>query len=556
MRAISSILMIAMLTLCIVRVQGQCVDEIYGTTQEGETGYAACEDIFDGFRSALCSGGQYEESDTTHCVLRGTTVFSYGINTINSLVGDVISLSLITDNANLQSFTVSPDLPSGLEFDTSNGKITGLTNAATPTATYTVTAGDQSTEITITVSTVICPAMDSFPETVDGQTASSTTACPEGMTGTATRVCNNGHFGDINISACTPLTPAGLNYSPYSINVKVGEAVFAKPSYTNTVTSFSISPSLPTGLTFDQTTGAIRGSSAVAVVNSYHTITATNASGSTTASITINISNASCTGLKSDNNQDITTTSGSMLSHVCPEGQTGAATRMCTNGVYSSLVDYTSCDYTRPTGFNYSPNTFILNVGEELNSGRPFFNGVATYFTITPPLPEGFVLDATTGVISGSYSVTTMYSGTVKAKPKEGSNMEASTMITIQVITPSCAETEDFHAVAVGSSAKFTCLDGYEGVMVRKCVASGSGAKWGLADVHCQAEQDYTFVIIGGGIFVVCLIILLIGCCVKSSRTRSKNTKNLPKSVPKAAPKVASIDLVKNTYLYNKYSNN
>ena len=122
---------------------------------------------------------------------------------------------------------------------------------------------------------------------------------------------------------------------------------------------------------------------------------------------------------------------------------------------------------------------------------------------------------------------------------------EVSTSITIQVITPSCDDTEDFHAVAVGSSAKFTCPSGYEGSMVRKCVPNGSGAKWDYAESHCQTEQDYTFMIIGGGIFAVCLIILLIGCCVKSSRTRSKNTKNLPstktsaKAVPKAAPKAA-----------------
>ena len=286
MRAISSILMIAMLTLCIVRVQGECVNDIYGTTQEGETAYAACEDAYDGFRSALCSGGEYQAEDTTHCVLRGTTVFSYGINTMNWFVGDVADLTLVTDNAKLKNFAVSPDLPTGLELNTANGKITGMPSAASSSAVYTVTAGDQSTEITISVSNVVCPAMDSFPETISGQTASSTTACPEGMEGTATRVCNNGHFGDINTSACTPKAPTGLYYSPSSINVKAGEAVFAKPFYTNTATSFSISPSLPAGLNFSQTTGTISGTSAVAVPSNTYVITASNGSQSTTASVT------------------------------------------------------------------------------------------------------------------------------------------------------------------------------------------------------------------------------------------------------------------------------
>ena len=54
-----------------------------------------------------------------------------------------------------------------------------------------------------------------------------------------------------------------------------------------TITSWSVSPSLPAGLSLDSSTGAISGTPSAVTSSANYTITATNTGGSDTATITI-----------------------------------------------------------------------------------------------------------------------------------------------------------------------------------------------------------------------------------------------------------------------------
>ena len=54
-----------------------------------------------------------------------------------------------------------------------------------------------------------------------------------------------------------------------------------------TITGWSVSPSLPAGLSLDSTTGAINGTPTAVTVSATYTITATNTGGSDTATVTI-----------------------------------------------------------------------------------------------------------------------------------------------------------------------------------------------------------------------------------------------------------------------------
>lgn len=79
-----------------------------------------------------------------------------------------------------------------------------------------------------------------------------------------------------------PAAPSGLGYTGQATFI-AGETIAPlTPSVTGAVTRFSVSPSLPTGLTLDTTTGAIRGTPTAAAAMTTYTVSASNEAGSTT----------------------------------------------------------------------------------------------------------------------------------------------------------------------------------------------------------------------------------------------------------------------------------
>ncbi|MFL0163402.1 putative Ig domain-containing protein, partial [Aquirufa salirivi] len=66
---------------------------------------------------------------------------------------------------------------------------------------------------------------------------------------------------------------------------------------TGTVTSYSISTPLPTGLLFNTTTGVISGNPSVTSPATDYTVTATNVTGSTTAVVRITVNAAAPSAL-------------------------------------------------------------------------------------------------------------------------------------------------------------------------------------------------------------------------------------------------------------------
>lgn len=84
--------------------------------------------------------------------------------------------------------------------------------------------------------------------------------------------------------------PSNLTYTSSSIVATVGTAITSlSPTVTGTVTSYTISPSLPSGLSINSTTGVVSGTpTSLELVKSY-TITASNSAGSTTFAINISV---------------------------------------------------------------------------------------------------------------------------------------------------------------------------------------------------------------------------------------------------------------------------
>ena len=540
---------------CIAQTaQGTCTDSTFGTVEDGETAYAACPVTQDGYQSALCTNGAYEAADLSHCTDRSITVFSYGIASASFFVGHpIISMALKTDGS-ISSYSISPDLPEGLDFNTGSGVISGTPSVVSAEMPYTVTGiattggVNPTTTITISVSVVMCPALDSFPTVASGETSSSTAACPTGTQGTATRLCTDGFFGDIDVSGCQQLAPSGLSYSG-DLSVVRNKPLILTPSYSNTVTSFEVSSgSLPTGVTLSTTTGTISG--VPSATGSFSATIRANGAGSTTKSLSFSIAAASCNGLQDKNGLSVEISNSGQINFDCDEGYTGTWSYTCLDGVYKNKFEGL-CQASRPTLFQYSVSSFSLKVNEHMWSGRPFYSGVAHFFSTGDPLPEGFTIDNSTGIIEGSSSTAfqSVQSITVYAMMNAGvsTSLRASTTVSIMVSDYECAATQDFEGQKVGDKSEFLCPDGYEGTMRRECqmVEGENRAQWGLPESHCQVSPDFTFVYIGVGVFVVCLIIMIIGLIVKSSRSRSKSQKkNLsktaskpaPKAVPKAAP--------------------
>jgi hypothetical protein len=180
---------------------------------------------------------------TVNLPLPAPSGLQYAQSSIVATVGTAISTDTPTVTGTVASYAVSPALPAGLSLSSSTGAISGTPTAASAQTSYTVTASNASGSTTATVQI----------------TVNSTTA-----------------------------PPANLSYSTATIAAIDGEAITTDTStVTGTVTSWSVTPQLPTGLSLNAATGAVSGTPSTVVSASNYTVTAANANGSTTAVLQI-----------------------------------------------------------------------------------------------------------------------------------------------------------------------------------------------------------------------------------------------------------------------------
>jgi len=157
--------------------------------------------------------------------------------------------------------------------------------------------------------------------------------------------------GGSNNTTPPVIPPSNLSYAQPSISAVVNQAIGADaPSVTGTVTSYTVSPALPAGLSLNGTTGIITGTPSAASAKSSYTITASNSAGTATAIVQI--------------------------------------------AVVTPLPP--------PTGLMYPQTTIDTFVGQALTPDIPASLGTITSYTISPALPPGLSIDPSTGVISGT----------------------------------------------------------------------------------------------------------------------------------------------------------
>lgn len=341
----------------------------------------------------------------------------------------------------VDAYSVAPALPAGLSFNTTTGQISGTPTAAAAQATYTITAsnvgGSTTFGLILTVQPSGAPSMLSYPNpvtlvatqpmtalnpTVIGTvlTYSVSPALPSGLslntatgqisgtpisvTALANYIITAGNaLGStsfvlsLKVDAVPLAPPTGLSYpSPRTYTVGVAIAALS-PTVTGTVTAYSVAPALPTGLSLNASSGQISGTPTVVSAATNYTITASNSSGGTTFALNITV-------------------------NVAP-----------------------------PSALSYpSPHTFVA--GTPISAISPTVTGTVTSYSVSPALPAGLLLNASTGVIAGTPTTATVQAGyTITASNGSGSTTFVLT-VTVNALPPSGLSYPNPQSYTVGTA--------------------------------------------------------------------------------------------------------
>jgi PKD repeat protein len=158
------------------------------------------------------------------------------ISNINSnpiYVGDSITL-----------FNINPSLPMGVNLDSITGKISGIPTVLSPLTTYTITGTNSGGTTNATIKLIV-----------------------------------------------KAIAPNAMSYAPSLVIATNGLTnISSSPSYTgDSITSFSIAPAFPSGISLNTSTGLISGIPSVVSAQTLYTITGSNTGGSTNATFTLTV---------------------------------------------------------------------------------------------------------------------------------------------------------------------------------------------------------------------------------------------------------------------------
>ena len=195
----------------------------------------------------------------------------------------------------------------------------------------------------------------------NGVAAGTYKVLPGALTGAYTSTnfsgLSNGLSAAFNLTSGQVLVsvvpPTNLSYSASTVIGTVDTAISnVTPTVTGEGITYSISPTLPFGLSISPSTGVIRGTPLVSSPSQEYTVTARNSGGATTAKVTIMVNLA------------------------------------------------------EPSGLSYSSSNVIGTVGTAISNVTPTVTGEGITYSISPVLPAGLAISSSTGVISGTPSVS------------------------------------------------------------------------------------------------------------------------------------------------------
>jgi hypothetical protein len=375
---------------------------------------------------------------------------------------------------------------------------TNQTSACTPTVNGT---GSFNSSVTWSVSPTSIGTVSGSgvftPASVGTATITATSTQDSTKSGSATVT--------VNIAA-----PSNLVYVQTTITATVGQAITPDtPTVTGTVSSYSVSPALPAGLSLNTTTGTISGTPTATAAQASYTVTATNTTGSTTATVQITVVpvapsnlvypqtviNAS-TGVAIQS--DTPTVTGVVTAYsIAPALPAGlsidpiAGVLAGTPTVATARTNYTvtasnaggsttaavqiTVAQSPPSNLVYPQTVINATVGTAIETDTPTVTGSVSGYGIVPALPAGLSFDQATGAISGTPTLPiaqTVY--TVYATNAGGST---TTQLTITVAYPGTVLLDQGHQTSI--SQVFTTSD--------NVLSAGLGGHWVLWDYSSAA---------------------------------------------------------------------
>ena len=468
-------------------------DGIWEQSEVYETRYHPCDDEvnYTGQQYRTCLGEPYVHwgDVVSSCTLKPPTL-SYEVSTLVAYKNAAISTLIPTvTGLELSAFTIDPSLPSGLLFNNLNGQISGAP-ASQGTTSHVISvsnpSGTASFTLTIAVGLSYCATDGDWVQTESGTMATAPCTDTVNYEGQRTRYCNTGYpavWGSVS-DGCL-LKPAAISYSQNSYTLyKDYTPISATPTVSGgNLNAITISPSLPTGLSLNPTSGIISGTPSASTDAITYTVTVSNARGSASFSLTIEVRISSCA---SEGNWP-ETVNGQTVTFPCPDtvNYEGQRTRHCNAGYPASWAVESNTCVLKAATITYPSETLSGFKNDMIETIVPTISGGSLgAVTVLPELPDGLSLNPSNGAISGMPStvVDQIYIVSVA-----NARNTASFNLHIVISAVMCEEVEGWPATERNTIRYINCFDGLSGVQTRFCGYAGVGAAtWGDAStVNC-----------------------------------------------------------------------
>ena len=445
-------------------------------TLAGQTANLACPTGQTGIRSRTCNNGNppvWSDVVST-CTTAGDQVSVNYPQTAYTLNVGVFVNIIPSTTGTITTWSINPLLlPAGLTFI--NGIISGTPSAASGAQTFTITAtGSTNTAVaTLSISVVqqYCSQDGEWPQTARGATASLN--CPANQTGTRTRLCQNidNPVWAQEVNTCVYSAPT-ISYSPNSITVNINNPITTlTPVTTGYITSYEVSPSLPSGITLNTVTGVISGTPVVAIGTSSFIITARNANAAGTTTISITVNNPQCAA---DGVWPVTALGQTATISCTDTNKEGNQMRTCSaSGVWGAVVD--NCRYRTPI-IVYNPSTITGYKGVNISPASPQVTNLVSTWSITPDITAyGFYFDSRTGQISGAANQAVSMTFTVTGA---NSDTSSTATITMSITVRQCASDGVWPATEVDQTAFLECANSAASYRFRFCTNTGTSGSW------------------------------------------------------------------------------